>query len=229
MAQKKIAFKCVPGSATISERDSRQSIFVVLSGLTQSDTKADQDVIQSLFLIGIRLYERCREHRAAAAAAAGPYVPPTDAIMINWTTAGHADADAGLVNHFTMLGATFATKYAVAKINGAAAGMAAQRTATRKLWLQQANTYLVQQLLQSIEQHDSLRHLKDKRYVEDGVRQFYQITDAMAENVVTLSSVKLLTDCFLKIVQQTTAVNSRPHFRADSTIFFSSLPFGNGR
>ena len=34
MAQKKIAFKCVPGSATISERDSRQSIFVVLSGLT---------------------------------------------------------------------------------------------------------------------------------------------------------------------------------------------------
>ena len=60
MAQKKIAFKCVPGSATISERDSRQSIFVVLSGLTQSDTKADQDVIQSLFLIGIRLYERCR-------------------------------------------------------------------------------------------------------------------------------------------------------------------------
>ena len=86
MAQKKIAFKCVPGSATISERDSRQSIFVVLSGLTQSDTKAD--------------------------------------------------------------------------------------------------------------------------HVEDGVRQFYQITDAMAENVVTLSSVKLLMDCFLKIVQQTTAVNS---------------------
>ena len=162
MAQKKIAFKCVPGSATISERDSRQSIFVVLSGLTQSDTKADQDVIQSLFLIGIQLYERCREHRAAAAAAAGPYVPPTNAIMIDWTTAGHADADAGLVNHFTMLGATFATKYAVAKINGAAAGMAAQRTATRKLWLQQANTYLVQQLLQLIEQHDSLCHLKDK-------------------------------------------------------------------
>ena len=79
--------------------------------------------------------------------------------MINWTTAGHADADAGLVNHFTMLGATFATKYAVAKINGAAAGMAAQRTATRKLWLQQANTYLVQQLLQSIEQHDLLCHV----------------------------------------------------------------------
>ena len=208
MAQKKIAFKCVPGSATISERDSRQSIFVVLSGLTQADTKADQDVIQSLFLIGIRLYERCREHRAAAAAAAGPYVPPTDAMMIDWTTSGNANADDGLVNHFTMLGATFATKYAMAKINGAAAGMAAQRTATRKLWLQQANTYLVQQLLQSIEKHDSLRHLKDKRYVEDSVRQFYQITDAMAENVVTLSSVKLLTDCFLKIVQQTSAVNS---------------------
>ena len=42
--------------------------------------------------------------------------------MIDWTTAGHADADDGLVNHFTMLGATFAAKYAMAKINGAAAG-----------------------------------------------------------------------------------------------------------
>ena len=56
---------------------------------------------------------------------------PTDAMMIDWTTSGNANADDGLVNHFTMLGATFATKYAMAKINGAVTAIPLQDRGVR--------------------------------------------------------------------------------------------------
>ena len=156
-----------------------------------------QDTLRAIVKIALHLSQIFSEHRTAhaAAAAAGPYVPMTDADIDALHVAG-AGGDATMIAHWEALDAALQARYGRDK-----ADTNPKKKVAKEAEIGQAHRILQQGLIDLITK-TKFEQLKNQDYISADIDAFNQPSADQFNRIVNLSSVRLCIALMTQVSKQ---------------------------